>query len=209
MCHESSWITKCRALASWSLIIFVCPLLLQWLFQRFPLTAAAKWALLKVTDWEYMSKYIYKCTHRFPFLLSFSLQLTDVKITLATETPTDIVILKKIKVLLTFIPHHSQNFTRYLPACSPPCLAWQETLIKQVILFFDHLLVIPAQVFPAPQRSHLGLSWQLTRKASDPNQALWHNRYVPHKTVQSRGLYCIVFTWKIQSLVNTAKLSKF
>lgn len=185
MCQESSWITKCRAPASWSLIIFVCPLLLQWLFQRFPLTVAAKWAHLKVTDWEYMFKYIYKCIHRFPFHLSFSLQLTDVKTTLATETPTDIIILKKIEVLLTFIPHLSQNSTHFLPACSPSCLAWQGTLIKQVILFFDHLLVIPAEVFPAPQCSHLGLSWQLTRKASDPNQALWHNQYAPHKTLCS------------------------
>lgn len=63
MHQESSWTTKCGTPASWSLIIFVCPLLLQWLFQRFPLTAAAKWARLKVTDWEYMFKYIYKCVY--------------------------------------------------------------------------------------------------------------------------------------------------
>lgn len=81
MHQESSWITKCSTPASWSLIIFVCPLLLRWLFQRFPLTAAAKWARLKVTDWEYVFKCIYKCIYRFPFLLHFSLPLTDDKIT--------------------------------------------------------------------------------------------------------------------------------
>lgn len=81
MHQESSWITKCSTSASWSLIIFVCPLLLRWLFQRFPLTAAAKWARLKVTDWEYVFKCIYKCIYRFPFLLHFSLPLTDDKIT--------------------------------------------------------------------------------------------------------------------------------
>lgn len=78
-----------------------------------------------------------------------------------------------------------------------------------MILFFDHILVTLAEVFPTPQHSHVGLSWQLTRKASDPNQSSWHNWYVPHRTLWNVMAYsAIIFTWKIQSLVNTVKLSK-
>lgn len=63
MHQESSRITKCSTPASWRLIILVCPLLLQWLFQRFPLTSAAKWACLKVTAWECMFKHVYECIY--------------------------------------------------------------------------------------------------------------------------------------------------
>lgn len=144
MHQESSWITKCSTPATWSFTLFVCPLLLQWLFQRFPLTAAAKQARLKVTDWDYRFKYMYKCIDRFPFLLCFFLLLTDVKITHLPFKPHHTLLFCKIvKILLTFIPSLSQNFSNIISLTS----VWQGTLIKLVILFFDQILVIPEKYF--------------------------------------------------------------
>lgn len=179
MHRESSWITKCSTPASWCLILFVCPPLLHWLFQRFPLTAAAKWARLKVTDWEYMFKYICKCIYSFPFLLCFSLPLTGVKMTHLQFKPERALLFRKNKCIAHPHPPPFIEFHTLFACLLTLIPGLTRSLTKLVILFFDHLLVIPAEVFPAPQRSRLGLSWQLPRKASDPNQTLWHNRYVP------------------------------
>lgn len=112
MHQESSWITKCSTPATWSFTLFVCPLLLQWLFQRFPLTAAAKWACLKVTDWEYTFEYMYKCIYRFPFLFCFFLLFTDVKIThLQFKPHHTLLFCKIIKILLNFF--HPFPFTEF------------------------------------------------------------------------------------------------